>query len=187
MIPFPFIRGCPKIGQHGPFVPEFSLNGARFKLIPGFSVPIPILIPCPTLGRFRDRYRFQGWARFDSNTDSDHFWAIPRPIRFWQLLVDSYIDSLPLIRGCPKIGQQRPFVPEFTLNGARFKLIKHVVSQTFFRVMDLFSTQDHIRFQFETETQRIATNSDTDSRDGHDSIPIPIPGLQESSIPDRFR
>ena len=90
--------------------------------IPGFSVPIPILIPCPTLGRFRDRYRFQGWARFDSNTDSDHFWAIPRPIRFWQLLVDSYTDFLPLIRGCPKIGQQVPFVPEFTLNGARFKL-----------------------------------------------------------------
>ena len=95
-------------------------------------------------------------ARFDSDTDSDHFWAIPRPIRFWQLLVDSFIDSLPLIRGCPKIGQQVPFVPEFTLNGARFKL-------------------------------KFDTDSNTDSRDGHDSIPIPIPIPGMGTIRYRFQ
>ena len=52
--------------------------------------------------------------------------------------------------------------------------------------MDLSSTEDHIHFQIETEPQRIDTDSDIDTRDGHNSILIQIPGLQESSIPDRF-
>ena len=85
------------------------------------------------------------------------------------------------------MGQQGPLLPLFTSNWARFKPIKHVLSQTLCRFKDMFTTQGNIWFQFETEPQRIDTDSDTDSRDGYDSIPIPIPGLQESPIPTRFQ
>ena len=54
-------------------------------------------------------------------------------------------------------------------------------------IFGLLGTRDQIRFRYETETQFFGSNSDTGTRDGHDSILIPIPGTLESSIPDRFR